>query len=572
MPIPSTVSDLSATAASNYPTGAESVGPSLDDYLRSHAAIIRQVYDEHETDLAAKANTSSLSSYVTTASLAASSGSSLAGFIQSGAGAVATTVQAKLRESVSVKDFGAVGDGVTDDTAAIVAAKAYAISRLPFALVFPAGTYKYSSLGNLAYSGLSIVGENDSAILKCTASGVALTVDAFAAGLTGNDATAPFVQNMNILGITIEGNSGTTKIIDAQGVARSTWKINARNAEPTSSIAYHLKGVMLSDLDLKCSTDYNSMSSVPYEGLRLDEGRRVGISVGNSSNNTIRHYMEGLSIGTRLTAADQNIFVGGSPESNSVYGLLVNAGCRYNIFIGTGFENPSSTADVADSGIQTQYLNCYSSKKFNIQGRQIKVSGGYFERIEIDPLSARNKLENLTINHWATGAGGIVDNGVGTESKDIYDADLGAFINDIKPRFLAYAPATVTNQTGNGAQATIGFSEVFDDGGNFSTNTFTAPVTGRYQLSTTVSLDSLSTAATLTTLRIVTSNRTYLTQEGINPKAGGLQDSISMVVVADMDAGDTATVTIQVDGMAGNTVSIVGNAATMWTTFSGCKV
>ena len=39
-----------------------------------------------------------------------------------GTGAVATTVQAKLRESVSVLDFGAVNDGVTDNTSVILSA------------------------------------------------------------------------------------------------------------------------------------------------------------------------------------------------------------------------------------------------------------------------------------------------------------------------------------------------------------------------------------------------------------------------------------------------------------------
>ena len=56
--------------------------------------------------------------------LLAPSGSNSVGYLPAGTGAVATTVQTKLRESVSVKDFGAVGNGVADDTATVQAAMA----------------------------------------------------------------------------------------------------------------------------------------------------------------------------------------------------------------------------------------------------------------------------------------------------------------------------------------------------------------------------------------------------------------------------------------------------------------
>ena len=72
------------------------------------------------------------------------SDSSLVTYTPSGAGAVTTTVQAKLRQTVSVQDFGAKGDGTTDDTSAILAAIA-AMPANGAGLNFPPGTYIVNS-------------------------------------------------------------------------------------------------------------------------------------------------------------------------------------------------------------------------------------------------------------------------------------------------------------------------------------------------------------------------------------------------------------------------------------------
>lgn len=80
------------------------------------------------------------------------------------------SVENKLQQYVSVKDFGAIGNGVIDDTAAIQSAINYLGSinpwpvnssrgRLRPALYFPAGVYKVSSSININFSSLDVYGD-----------------------------------------------------------------------------------------------------------------------------------------------------------------------------------------------------------------------------------------------------------------------------------------------------------------------------------------------------------------------------------------------------------------------------
>jgi hypothetical protein len=104
------------------------------------------------------------------AQLLSSIGSSLVGFIQAGVGAVLRTVQDKLRESVSVKDFGAKGDGITNDTAAINAALAASNQ-----VYFPPGTYMTTGGHNI--QGKTLIGFNrDASIIKAIGTNTGVTL------------------------------------------------------------------------------------------------------------------------------------------------------------------------------------------------------------------------------------------------------------------------------------------------------------------------------------------------------------------------------------------------------------
>jgi hypothetical protein len=97
------------------------------------------------------------------ANFSASSGSSLVGFIQSGTGAVATTVQARLRQTVSVKDFGAIGNGTTNDSAAFQAAFDTGLS-----VYVPQGTYLISTPLQLKTTSQTVYGDGQQSILLTT--------------------------------------------------------------------------------------------------------------------------------------------------------------------------------------------------------------------------------------------------------------------------------------------------------------------------------------------------------------------------------------------------------------------
>ena len=106
-------------------------------------------------------------------------------FLQAGTGATQRTALAKLRDTVSVKDFGAVGDGVADDTTAFV--NAFATGKATYA---PAGTYLVSIL-NMP-SNTFLFGDGAATVIKPLTSTVRCALGA------DSGSSSAYIENITI--------------------------------------------------------------------------------------------------------------------------------------------------------------------------------------------------------------------------------------------------------------------------------------------------------------------------------------------------------------------------------------
>lgn len=189
---------------------------------------------------------------------------------------------------------------------------------------------------------------------------------------------------------------------------------------------------------------------------------------------------------------------------------------------------------------------------------------------------------------WTTAAGNVAGPGSSTDraiatwngtggtalfnNSTVKISSAGIMTKTAQPCFNAYNLNNVSNVTGDGTLYTVNFdTELVDQGNNFASSTFTAPVTGNYLFSGNVQIFGLGATDTSVAIQVVTTANT-LTQGYQNSAVtrdlgtGNNILGIPFSAVLPMTATDTATITVVVSGGT-KTVSLLGGKGTY---FSGC--
>jgi parallel beta-helix repeat protein len=236
-------------------------------------------------------------------------------------GTVTRTVAAKLFDFINAADFGAVGDGITDDTIALQAAITAAYGAV---LYLPGKTYLVSAL--TIASGISISGAGYARTtikLKASANTIPLTISA--------------ANNVVLSDLTVDGNKAanasgfscvrTTGACDAPEFHRVRF-LNAKT-DGLSQAGTVSKMVVSGCVAEYCGNDGFSISSATTSlitGNRSNNNGRFGIVVTSDYNRVVGNTCySNTSTGIALVGGDYCVATGNSCFGNTGHGLQFNA-------------------------------------------------------------------------------------------------------------------------------------------------------------------------------------------------------------------------------------------------------
>jgi len=265
------------------------------------------------------------------------------GFTQSGTGATRRTVENKLKDIVSVKDFGAVGDGVADDTAAIQAA----INSVSAGgqVYFPSGTYKISSALSVTSTAVILKGAS-----RWTTRITQYTLNAIAVSFSGA------FCGMQSLSVGYSGGTPTSgaTAVNVTGSYTTLTDFAIANAHTGVRFANCVAG-KVSDFEV---LDYEAI------GVSIDSCNDVFLArfIINAGNST-RGTLGGIRLQNKAEAivvSDGDILLGqySITMDASVYGIGTRP--AYNNFTNVFFDSATITAQITKC-VETEFVGCWFS-------------------------------------------------------------------------------------------------------------------------------------------------------------------------------------------------------------------